>query len=197
MHEFQAPCRWWGFNALLSGLNLREGTSNRVFDIRLDNGVQVIAKLPFIVAGPAHFTTASEVATMMFAREVLNLPVPRVYTWCSRAEESKVGWEYIIMEKVQGVQLHARWNDIRGQAVGAVMHDLVDMEVKMTDTQFGMVGSLYLAEDLPESTGSPALVFATSLDKTMPRQYKIGPSVDRRFWRGARSQMDIDRGPCE
>lgn len=67
----------------------------------------------------------------------------------------------------------------------------------MTDTEFGMVGSLYLAEDLPESIGSPALRFSTSSNKTMPRQYKIGPSVDRRFWRGARSQMDIDRGPCE
>jgi hypothetical protein len=168
-----------------------------VFDIRLDNGVEVVAKLPFVIAGPAHFTTASEVATMMFAREILHLPVPRVYTWCSRAEKSKVGWEYIIMEKVPGVQLHARWNNIRGKAVGAVIEDVVDAEEKMTNTEFGMIGSLYLAEDLPESTGSSVLRFPTSLDKAMPRQYKIGPSVDRRFWRGARSHMEIDRGPCE
>ncbi|KAJ7156111.1 kinase-like domain-containing protein [Mycena crocata] len=174
---------------------LADGTSNRLFDIRLDNGLELVAKLPFVIAGPAHFTTASEVATMMFAQEVLQLPVPRLYTWCSRAEESKVGWEYIIMEKVSGVQLYDRWNDIRGEGVAAVIEDLVDIEEKMTNTQFGMVGSLYLAEDLPENTGSTVLRFSTSSDKTMPRQYKIGPSVDRRFWRGARAQLKIDRGP--
>jgi hypothetical protein len=101
------------------------------------------------------------------------------------------------MEKVPGVQLHARWNNIRGKAVGAVIEDLVDAEEKMTNTEFGMIGSLYLAEDLPESIGSSVLRFPTSSDKAMPRQYKIGPSVDRRFWRGARSHMEIDRGPCE
>ncbi|KAJ7284720.1 hypothetical protein C8J57DRAFT_1670336 [Mycena rebaudengoi] len=66
---------------------LAEGTSTRLFDRRLDNGAELIAKLPFVV----HLTTASEVATMMFAREILEVPVPRVYTWCSRAEETKVG----------------------------------------------------------------------------------------------------------
>ncbi|KAJ6631571.1 kinase-like domain-containing protein [Mycena sp. CBHHK59/15] len=173
---------------------LADGTFNRLFDIHLDNGVEVVAKLPFIVAGPAHLTTASEVATMMFARDVLALPVPRVHTWCSRAEESAVGWEYIIMEKVPGAQLVDRWTSIRGKAVRSIMDDLVAAEQKMTDTTFGMLGSLYLAEDLPDGVGSPALRFAAS-DKTMPRQYKIGPSVDRRFWRGARAHMDIDRGP--
>ncbi|KAJ7099703.1 kinase-like domain-containing protein [Mycena epipterygia] len=173
---------------------LADGTSNRLFDIRLDNGIELVAKLPFVIAGPVHLMTASEVATMMFAREILELPVPRVYTWCSRAEETKVGWEYIIMQKVHGVQLMDRWWGIKGPAVMGVLKDLVAAEQKMTDTEFGMLGSLFLAKDLPEDTGSPVLRFSTA-DKTMPRQYKIGPSVDRRFWRGARSEMKIDRGP--
>ncbi|KAJ6591166.1 kinase-like domain-containing protein [Mycena vulgaris] len=173
---------------------LADGTSNRLFDIRLDNGVELVAKLPFVIAGPVHLVTASEVATMIFAREVLDLPVPRVYTWCSRAEKSTVGWEYIIMEKIPGVQLIDRWMEIQVPASKGIIEDVMEAEMKMTDTEFAMLGSLYLAEDLPEGVGSPALCFSTP-DKTMPRQYKIGPSVDRRFWRGARSQMKLDRGP--
>ncbi|KAJ7481656.1 hypothetical protein FB451DRAFT_134092 [Mycena latifolia] len=87
------------------------------------------------------------------------------------------------MEKAPGVQLMDRWMDIRGPAVKSLIDDVVEVEQKMTDTEFAMLGSLYLADDLPEGVGSPALRFSTS-DKTMPRQYKIGPSVDRRFWRG-------------
>ncbi|KAJ7701779.1 hypothetical protein B0H17DRAFT_1327423 [Mycena rosella] len=118
-----------------------QGTSNRLFDIRLDNGVELVAKLPFVIAGPAHLTTASEVATMLFAREVLDRLVPRIYTWCSRAEESDVGSEYIIMEKVPGVQLFDRWTNIR-EGVQTIIQDVVNAEEKMTNTQFGMLGSL-------------------------------------------------------
>jgi len=46
------------------------GTSNRVFELELNNGSRLIAKIPFPIAGPAHFTTASEVATMRYARDI-------------------------------------------------------------------------------------------------------------------------------
>lgn len=40
-----------------------EGLHNKAFLLTMDNGMEVFAKLPNPNAGPARFTTASEVAT--------------------------------------------------------------------------------------------------------------------------------------
>lgn len=45
-----------------------EGHYNRAFRLELDNGVSIIARIPFKVAGPARYTTSSEVATMEYGQ---------------------------------------------------------------------------------------------------------------------------------
>ncbi|KAL2811392.1 hypothetical protein BJX63DRAFT_444095 [Aspergillus granulosus] len=60
-------------------------------------------------AGHAHYTTANEVAAMDFARNELQIPVPKVLAWSSRAEETLVHAEDIIMEKAPGVNLDKVW----------------------------------------------------------------------------------------
>lgn len=44
-------------------LKLTEGLHNKAFLLTMDNGMEVVAKLPNPNAGPATYTTASEVAT--------------------------------------------------------------------------------------------------------------------------------------
>jgi len=89
------------------------GTSSRIFELELNNNG---FRLPFPIAGPAHFTTASEVATMRYARDILGLPVFRVLSWCSRAENTPVKFEYAIMEKTQGLQLYDIWDNLSNEA---------------------------------------------------------------------------------
>ncbi|KKK20511.1 phosphotransferase family protein, partial [Aspergillus rambellii] len=60
---------------------LAEGSFNKTFRLMMDNGMTVIARIPHPIAGPQHYTTASEVATMEFARSILEIPVPRIYAW--------------------------------------------------------------------------------------------------------------------
>lgn len=43
-----------------------EGLHNKAFLLSMDNGIEVFAKLPNPNAGPAHYTTASEVATRKY-----------------------------------------------------------------------------------------------------------------------------------
>ncbi len=43
-----------------------EGQYNKAFLMTMDNGVEVLAKIPNPNAGPAFYTTASEVATRHF-----------------------------------------------------------------------------------------------------------------------------------
>lgn len=47
-------------------MKFREGQYNKVFQLVMDNGAEVVAKVPNPNAGPAYYTTASEVATMDF-----------------------------------------------------------------------------------------------------------------------------------
>lgn len=51
---------------------LPEGNFSKVFLMTMDNGREVIAKLPKPNAGRQHFTTASEVATMDYVRMVFH-----------------------------------------------------------------------------------------------------------------------------
>jgi len=53
-------------------------TFNMAYRLVVDDRRQVMAKIPHPSAEPPRLTTASEVATMAFARPILDLPVPKV-----------------------------------------------------------------------------------------------------------------------
>lgn len=55
-----------GSKSCIHVLKLSEGQYNKVFQITMDDGKEVITKLPNPNAGTPHFATASEVATMHF-----------------------------------------------------------------------------------------------------------------------------------
>jgi hypothetical protein len=88
---------------------LLEGSYSKVFSVTLDNRQEVVARLPMPHAGPAHLVTASEVATMEFARMRLGLPVPRVLSWSSAKTSTAVGAEFIIMEKAPSIEVSKVW----------------------------------------------------------------------------------------
>ncbi|CEJ62326.1 hypothetical protein PMG11_10828 [Penicillium brasilianum] len=62
----------------------------------MNDGKSVLARIPNPNAGPSFHTTASEVATMEFARDFLHTPVPRVLGWNATAD-NPAGSEYILM----------------------------------------------------------------------------------------------------
>ena len=101
----------------------------------MDDGQRVVAKVPHPNAGPKGLTTASEVATMEFVREVLVVPVPRVLAW-SAEEGGEVGAEYIIMEEAQGRQLSGVWGDLPLQVRCGIVEEVVEVERKMLSLSF-------------------------------------------------------------
>jgi len=52
-------------------MKFSEGQYNKVFLLKMDNGSEVVAKIPNPNAGPAHHVTASEVATVNFVCSAL------------------------------------------------------------------------------------------------------------------------------
>jgi len=115
------------------------GSYNKAFCLTLDDSLRVIARLPCPLAGPSYLVTASEVATLHFAREVLKLPVPRVITWSGtkRGHLNPVGADYIIMEEVPGVPLGDRWKSFEtADEVRPIMTGVLDAETKLTCCAF-------------------------------------------------------------
>lgn len=84
-----------------------EGGFNRVFELTMKDGFQLIARLPYPSTQPKRLATASEVATMALIRGH-GVPVPQVYTYSTNSG-NPVGSEYIIMEKAPGRRLGDIW----------------------------------------------------------------------------------------
>jgi len=178
-----------GASECLTVTKLPEGLFNRAFLLSMNDGSEVIARLPTPatgVSGPAHFVTASEVATMEFVRN-LGVPVPKVLSWSSNAD-NPVGAEYIIMEKAQGIQLQEVWDVMPPAQKCRFLAGLVNIEAKLLSTNIQAYGALYYDGDIADAK---YVCNENSLTK-----FCIGPSIHRLFWENKKAEMNIDRGPC-
>ncbi|KUJ13902.1 phosphotransferase enzyme family protein [Mollisia scopiformis] len=160
-----------GSGSCVKVVKISEGQFNKVFLLTMDDRREAIAKLPNPNAGWPHFTTASEVATMNFLRNVLHLPIPRIYAWNSRLSNNPVGSEYIIIEKQSGVMLYDVWDNMKGSQKAEILKEVVGIEKALASTRFTKFGSLYYKHDLPQS------------DSTTP------------LYIDGNGALDIDRGP--
>jgi hypothetical protein len=157
--------------------------------------------VPCPLAGPSYLVTASEVATLQFAKEVLKLPVPRVITWsgAKRGQVNPVGADFIIMEEVPGVCLGERWSTFeRPEDVTPIMTGILDMEKKFESLRFSRIGSLYFKEDVSADLQAVPLL-SGAIDATtrqLAEGYRVGPLTNCQWWRGNRAHMTLDRGPC-
>jgi hypothetical protein len=110
------------------------------------------------------------------ARNVLGTPVPRVLAWSSKAQENPVGAEYIIMEKVLGIELEHVWPSMNIKDRLTLVKTIAGFQKSWTSVSFKKFGSLYYANDLDESTGNePLYVDATGVD-IIDKKFAIGPS---------------------
>lgn len=173
---------------------LAEGGFNRVFTLTFEDGFEMIAKIPYHIAKPDRFATASEVATLALLR-LQEIPVPEVYDY-SYTAENDVGTEYILMEKAPGVCLMSKWLDMEDKEMRHLAHSFVQLEKKLFSLPFSATGSIYFKKDLniiaPEISQAPLF---THDDSTAVSQFCIGPIVDYMFWYGRRAGLKLNRGP--
>lgn len=182
----------WGSHS-----SLYSGSFNKVFTLRFDNQSEVIAKIPTKLV-PPFYSTASEVATMDFVRNELEVPAPTVLAWNGRADPNvnPVGSEYIIMEKVKGVPLHTRWESLPTEDIENIIRETVDIQRRFTACRFTRFGSLYFADDVEPSLRRSSPFENPTADGLTNGRYRIGPLVDWTVWRGSRKELTADRGPC-
>ncbi|CDM36459.1 hypothetical protein DTO013E5_6890 [Penicillium roqueforti] len=171
---------------------LPEGNFSKVFLLTMEDGKEVIAKLPNPNAGPQYFTTASEVATMDYVRNVLNIPAPTVYAWSLPTEE--IGAEYSIMEKSRGVALGKVWDDLPGPDKLKIVHRLAGFEKALVSTRFPMYGSIYYADNL-RNIDPDQVIELGDKKNTVSVKFAVDPTTNRTFFDDGRNSVNVQRGP--
>ena len=131
------------------------------------------------------------------ARNVLGTPVPRVFDWSSKAQENAVGAEYIIMEKVPGIELERVWPSMKIGDRLTLVKAIAGFQKAWTSVSFKKFGSLYFAKDLEEQTGNDLLYIDANGVNITDRKFAIGPSTGREFIDNGRVTIGFDRGPCK
>ncbi|PWY93924.1 phosphotransferase enzyme family protein [Aspergillus sclerotioniger CBS 115572] len=174
---------------------LPDGMSNKAFLFTMQDGTQVVGKVPNPNAGRPHYTTASEVATMDFMRNELSTPVPRVLAWSSKADENPVGAEYIIMEKVEGVQLDSVWPKMDIKKRFELVKTISGYQKAWISRSFTQYGSLYYSSDLENSDG--CVIVKEDGYELKEHRFAVGPTTGREFHDDGRIEVDFDRGPWD
>lgn len=133
----------------------------------------------------------------MQVRNVLGTPVPRVLAWSSKAEENPVGAEYIIMEKVLGIELEQVWPNMDIKDRFALTKTIAGFQKAWTSVSFKRFGALYYAKDLDETTGNEPLYVNENGVDVINERFAIGPSTGHEWIDNGRATIDLDRGPCK
>jgi hypothetical protein len=169
---------------------LAEGGWNKVYLARTGNQ-RLIVKIPDPVV-QARLVTASEVATLDFLRDELQLPVPRVFDW-SDSSDNPIGCEYIVMEEAQGSALNTIWDDIDVSKKVVVVEEILAIQKRLitASNAFDGFGSLYFSKDTARLGISQSL----PVESTRAQRYCIGPLAHQKLTESSR--FGLDHGPCK
>lgn len=173
---------------------MAEGGFNRVFRVTMDDGFEVVAKIPYPIVGPKHYATASEAASLRFLYSK-GIPVPKLYGY-SALETNPAGVEYLIMEKASGVGLETTWLSMGKRERHKLASSFVEIEKKFFDLPFRSIGGIYFKKDVSSDIQAP--LYGADAEKSEDTEmFCIGPIADYMFWHGKRASLNLHRGPCE
>ncbi len=156
----------------------------------MQDGFQLVARIPYCSTEPRQLLVASEVATLNFLRSN-GIPVPEVYGY-SHTTENPVGSEYIFLEFIRGINLADIWHALPENASVKVVKELAEFESKLLTIRFATSGSLYSRQDL-----DPSMNVDVAATPSLAGQYCVGPDTSSHLWYGKRLNLRCRRGPCE
>ncbi len=128
---------------------------------------------------------------------MLGNPVPRVLAWSSTVQQNPVGAEYIIMEKVPGIELERVWPSMKIADRFSIVKAIAGFQKAWTSVSFKKYGSLYYARDLEKRVGNDLLYVGADGIEATNAKFAIGPSTGRELVDNGRANIDFDRGPCK
>ncbi|KAG4435755.1 hypothetical protein IFR05_008769 [Cadophora sp. M221] len=124
----------------------------------------------------------------------VDIPTPRIIAWSAQKTNS-VGAEYILEERARVQPLWTLWQDwdrLPMIARFGIIRQVVEIERKLTDTNFKHCGCIYFEADVPH--GERLITTRTTSPSTLER-FRMGPLVSMDHWRKEKATMDLNRGP--
>ena len=118
---------------------LAEGSFNKVYSVNCSKGVFVL-RVALPVAPKVK--TLSTVATMSFIHAKTSIPVPKVIAY-SADVHNELGFEWILMERVNGSPLEEQWSEISWLKKGLLIRKIVGWMSELSDLEFSGIGSVY------------------------------------------------------
>ncbi|KAE8398832.1 kinase-like domain-containing protein [Aspergillus pseudonomiae] len=171
-----------GDNAVCVNISkLPEGNFNKAFLATVQDGRELLKSQ---IQTQDLATTQPRLKWQQCNMESLHLPVPKVITYCSRVVESKLGSEYIVMEKAQGIELSRMWESLKPRDKLSITEQIGSITSTLSRAGLPYHGSLYLRKDVSESE-------SIKFDDT----FAIGPTTGRAWFDDRRGEVDIHRGP--
>jgi aminoglycoside phosphotransferase len=119
----------------------------KIFLITFADATELIVRAPF----PRDYSAPrmrSEVATMLFAREHLGLPAPRLFAW-ALTPQNAAGAPYLIMERLPGVQISEKmwFTELARRDKKRVLERVAELHARLVKPlPFEEVGNLYLSD---------------------------------------------------
>ncbi|KAL4928784.1 uncharacterized protein BDV17DRAFT_263568 [Aspergillus undulatus] len=154
---------------------LAEGGFSRVFLLTMEDGFEAIMKIPYRLARPKYYVTASEAATLQYPH-TKGIPVPKLYGYSS-SDGDEVGVEYSIMERAPGVGLQTRWLDMNARQRHNLASSFVEIEKNLFDLPLSAIGSIYFKKDLPSEL--QAALYGRDSDGDQDSDtFCVGPTAD-------------------
>ena len=98
------------------------------------------------------YKTESEVATLAYLRAETSIPVPRAIAWDSNADND-LGFEWILMDKVAGVELRSVWRRIPWERKLELVDELAGFIHQLHAHTVSAIGSLYFKSALESIQG--------------------------------------------
>ena len=93
------------------------------------------------------YKTESEVATLAYLRAKTSIPVPQTIAWDSSADND-LGFEWILMDKVAGVELRSVWRRMPWERKLELVDELAGFIQELRAHTFSAIGSLYFKSAL-------------------------------------------------
>lgn len=163
--------------------SIHEGKHHRVYQLLLKNDKSLVLRIPYKLESDFAIESKikSEVATMDFLKEKLDLNVPRVLAYGATRNNSLLT-PFILMEYIEGDLLMKQWDPLAKDTADnadlkKVINPIADFQTKMLEISFNKIGSLYFYDDVkPEHQATEP--YAGETDEKLKDRWRIGPLVE-------------------
>ncbi|KAH9920329.1 kinase-like domain-containing protein, partial [Fomitopsis serialis] len=116
------------------------GSFNLVRFLHVEDQPDVVVRVPLNHVETPENAVRDVVATMQYFHEKTKVPIPRIISYSSSADE--VSRPYVVTTEAQGVALSGIWDNMLDHRRDMILHQVVELLLEMYSHRFDKIGAL-------------------------------------------------------